>query len=867
MAPPILYPGYYPGTRPLKGKRGRPRKIFPDPFLTDLTSAINVQGSVLGLPNQIGELFEKDFTNGLKIRYGISEVESGVAAEELQAIEEEYQELPGAMGIGISFDPEVWKKKGFEQNLRETGEEWINAVLGFKDLSVRTELAGVWDPLLNPTREATEAQKKMSLHAISYAQKYVNEPGGPQAKEFSSVNDLSNSIRNFVVFGNTASERGRKFDTVQLNFAFALSQVVNKDTKVANFGANILAKETALSSIGSNIASLERRLAATTDPDTQRALQDQLDLLHADESRINAEVSELREKDSTIKTLNARLDKALTTPRKERALKLTQKARARLEAQLKTESDPATRASIEARITDLKKDENDLKGFLDSLTDKDRAEQRKELKGLWGDAVNSKDGELKDALNEVDDKKLAGWAKLVDFRNNVFTYNEYIDSAAEGRLFQTFVWNRIRRALPFLGQAYSAKMIIDNPLRFAISVFAKATSAKGYDLPVVGKFRIPFVNRLMTSIGKFLDGTLGKIAKLIARSPILRGIVTTLTGGLVRSIVNKAVMSIIAGAGVTGVGTIPAAAAAALTYVGEKGWSIFVSFIKLDISGAIDKIAKEFSNLLKLGMLAIGVPIFLIGAIFYMVINIMTAPMSGTSTVGRGGATGITSGGGTGTVGGGGSSCSVVPKGFDNDLFSKMEPFGSPKLIDVPDSIFFGQGSCYGECRTSVNYLHGGLDLNTNHDYSEPALTSPYQGDAVVFFANSSCTGGGKGCGNGFGNHVILKVSWEEDCTDYGECGTNMYIYFAHLSSLSVSVGDTVSYGEGVGKLGNTGNSTGPHLHFEIRSGSTNSAYTVNPCFVFSCDPISDFSSAARSSCRPTELHAPLFNDYDASYH
>ena len=48
--------------------------------------------------------------------------------------------------------------------------------------------------------------------------------------------------------------------------------------------------------------------------------------------------------------------------------------------------------------------------------------------------------------------------------------------------------------------------------------------------------------------------------------------------------------------------------------------------------------------------------------------------------------------------------------------------------------------------------------------------------------------------------------------TDSGE-----FLYFGHLSSISCKTGQRVSQGQKIGKVGSTGRSTGPHLHFAIR--------------------------------------------------
>jgi hypothetical protein len=51
--------------------------------------------------------------------------------------------------------------------------------------------------------------------------------------------------------------------------------------------------------------------------------------------------------------------------------------------------------------------------------------------------------------------------------------------------------------------------------------------------------------------------------------------------------------------------------------------------------------------------------------------------------------------------------------------------------------------------------------------------------------------------------------------------------FYAHLVQVDVEVGQVVEQGERLGKSGNTGNSTGPHLHFELRAGNRDAYYQM----------------------------------------
>ncbi|MFC9240667.1 M23 family metallopeptidase [Streptomyces decoyicus] len=64
------------------------------------------------------------------------------------------------------------------------------------------------------------------------------------------------------------------------------------------------------------------------------------------------------------------------------------------------------------------------------------------------------------------------------------------------------------------------------------------------------------------------------------------------------------------------------------------------------------------------------------------------------------------------------------------------------------------------------------------------------------------------GWGGAYGNNIVIKMN------------DGTYTQYGHLSSLGVSVGQRVTPGQQIGLSGSTGNTTGPHLHFEARTGA-----------------------------------------------
>ncbi len=104
------------------------------------------------------------------------------------------------------------------------------------------------------------------------------------------------------------------------------------------------------------------------------------------------------------------------------------------------------------------------------------------------------------------------------------------------------------------------------------------------------------------------------------------------------------------------------------------------------------------------------------------------------------------------------------------------------------------------------NPLPGSIKTQGIHGYNGVDLSGVSVGTPVLAAASGEIIVAKNGGWNGgYGSYVVVKHP------------NGTQTLYAHLSNVVVAVGQSVAKGEKVGGMGNTGRSTGPHLHFEVR--------------------------------------------------
>lgn len=107
----------------------------------------------------------------------------------------------------------------------------------------------------------------------------------------------------------------------------------------------------------------------------------------------------------------------------------------------------------------------------------------------------------------------------------------------------------------------------------------------------------------------------------------------------------------------------------------------------------------------------------------------------------------------------------------------------------------YSPGSAYG---WRIHPIWGDMRFHAGEDIGAPSGTPILAADSGVATVIPNN-------GNGYGNYIMINH------------GGGRVTLYAHMSAFAISGGATVTQGQVIGYVGSTGNSTGPHLHFEVR--------------------------------------------------
>jgi murein DD-endopeptidase MepM/ murein hydrolase activator NlpD len=97
---------------------------------------------------------------------------------------------------------------------------------------------------------------------------------------------------------------------------------------------------------------------------------------------------------------------------------------------------------------------------------------------------------------------------------------------------------------------------------------------------------------------------------------------------------------------------------------------------------------------------------------------------------------------------------------------------------------------------TGMAHMHTGIDISTYRQGDPIVATADGQVALIAYEPN------------GFGNYIVIRHQH------------GFYTRYAHMLSFRVEAGQQVKQGDVIGLIGNTGRSTGPHLHYEVHFGS-----------------------------------------------
>jgi len=205
---------------------------------------------------------------------------------------------------------------------------------------------------------------------------------------------------------------------------------------------------------------------------------------------------------------------------------------------------------------------------------------------------------------------------------------------------------------------------------------------------------------------------------------------------------------------------------------------------------------------------------------------------------------------------------------FNANNSSYWLPIGSEVTTETDGKVFAKDTPVNTYMTSSYGYridplgrgtkFHSGVDFACGLGSGVVNIVAAKDGIVVYPTASSpkNCKDGTglDSCGGGYGNYVIIQHS------------DGNYTLYAHLSynSVTVTAGDSVEQGQVIGKMGSSGYSTGPHLHFEVREGQVDKSATVDPMGYVSLENprILTTSSGVLALIQKWEGHSPIEGEY-----
>lgn len=184
----------------------------------------------------------------------------------------------------------------------------------------------------------------------------------------------------------------------------------------------------------------------------------------------------------------------------------------------------------------------------------------------------------------------------------------------------------------------------------------------------------------------------------------------------------------------------------------------------------------------------------------------------------------------------------------------KVYAKGDPEAITITSNFGY-RPDPFGRGTTT---FHSGLDISGAVEAGGTNIIAAKSGVVVYPTADvgNDCPSSNSlsSCGGGYGNYVIIQHS------------DGNYTLYGHLyqNSITVKAGDSIEQGQVIGKMGSSGNSTGTHLHFEVREGQNSSSVTTDPLnYISSDNPRAVFSGGELLEwLNSWEGHTTIDGDY-----